>query len=82
MVHLALLFIMQAMGTHNSSKAFKYASESFFSIFLNKKYLYIEVTGCNSYGDYRAKIDIFEIMGKGTITSFISRVSFWSRRAS
>jgi len=42
-----------------------------FPIFLNKKYLYIEVTGCNSYGDYRAKIDIFEIMEKNDSLAYL-----------
>ena len=42
-----------------------------FSILLNKKYLYIEVTGCNSYGDYRAKIDVLEIMEKNDSLAYL-----------
>ena len=37
----------------------------------DKKYLYIEVTGTNSHGDYRAKIDTLEIMEKNDSLAYL-----------
>lgn len=37
----------------------------------DKKYLYIEVTGTNSRGDYRAKIDTLEIMEKNDSLAYL-----------
>ncbi|MCM1722937.1 hypothetical protein [Bacteroides ovatus] len=37
----------------------------------DKRYLYIEVTGTNSHGDYRAKIDTLEIMEKNDSLAYL-----------